>query len=89
MECSLKLESSLKVPLSVPGLLSQVLYAKWLCANTEGVLQNPMYNSLILKDGIFFLIIHLFIGLFCRGALATVVALFMEAGEGIKPSEFS
>lgn len=63
-----------------------MLYARLLCANMEGVLQNPIYNSQIFKDWDFFLIIYLFIGLFCSSLLTrvtTVAALFTEQGKAL------
>lgn len=51
-----------------------------LCANVEGVLQSPIYNSLIFKEWNCFLIIYLFTVLFCWSLLTTVAALLTEQG---------
>lgn len=77
-ECSFKLESSEKLPLSVPGLLSQVLYA---CVQMWKVFYRaPFIIPWFLRNGIVFLIIYLFTVLFRRSLLTTAAALLTERG---------
>ncbi len=67
-----------------------MLYAKWLCANIEGVLQNSMYNSQILKEWDFFFLNHPFIYWFILQEFAHHSgSTVYGTRESIKPSEFS
>lgn len=60
-----------------------------LCANVEGVLQSPIYNSLIFKEWDCFFN-HLFIYRFISQEFAHHSgSAAYGAREGIKPSEFS